>query len=44
MNSFLTLFRMSTGEDWYKIAFDTTRDSNFGCDKIECEGSSINYI
>jgi len=25
--SFVTLFRISTGEDWYKIMFDTTRES-----------------
>ena len=31
LDAFLTLFRMSTGEDWYKIMFDTTRDDDFGC-------------
>ena len=25
MNSFITLFRISTGEDWHKIMFDMTR-------------------
>jgi hypothetical protein len=29
--SFITLFRISTGEDWYKIMFDTTRDASYRC-------------
>ena len=34
---------MSTGEDWYKIAFDTTREQSFGCFYDECQGNSIKY-
>ncbi len=33
----MTLFRMSTGEDWYKIMFDMTRP--YG-DKYKCYDQS----
>lgn len=36
LESFLTLFRQSTGEDWHKIMFDTTRDSSFNCTSTSC--------
>lgn len=36
--SFLTLFRMSTGEDWDKIMFDMTRNKSYGCNSIHCLG------
>ena len=29
---------MSTGEGWYKIAFDTTRGESDGCYHSECQG------
>lgn len=31
LQAFLTLFRVSTGEVWYRIMFDTTRDRAYGC-------------
>ena len=27
----MTLFRQTTGEDWYKIMYDLTRDKSYGC-------------
>ena len=36
---------MSTGEDWYKIMFDTTRSSSLSCIPGDSCGSCINiYI
>jgi hypothetical protein len=37
--SFLTLFRISTGEDWYKIMFDTTRTAEYDCTPGDSCGS-----
>lgn len=31
LRSFIVLFRMSTGEDWYKIMFDCVRNNNNIC-------------
>ena len=42
----MTLFRMSTGEDWYKIMFDLSRPlgDTYGCHNDSCEGSGLNNI
>ena len=29
--AFITLFSIATGENCYKIMYDTTRDKNYGC-------------
>ena len=40
----MTLFRVSTGEDWFKIMFDTTRDKeNYNCTPDDSCGSSISF-
>ena len=40
-NAMTTLFRCSTGEDWFKIMFDTMKTSEDGCiEKVNC-GSRI---
>lgn len=42
MNSFITLYRQSTGEDWAKIMFDLSRDESDGClGKTTCGNSKI---
>jgi len=40
MNSFITLYRQSTGEDWAKIMFDLSRDESDGCKGITTCGNS----
>ena len=42
----MTLFRMSTGEDWYKIMFDLSRPlgDTYGCHYDSCQGSGLNNI
>jgi hypothetical protein len=37
---------MSTGEDWYKIMFDMTRERGpkYDCYSTSCEGSCIIYF
>jgi hypothetical protein len=42
--SFLLLFRMSTGESWQNIMFDTTRGRQHGCDFAGCEGTSNSIL
>ena len=38
----MTLFRMSTGEDWYKIMFDTQRTIRANCiQDISCGSSKL---
>ena len=44
MNSFMTLFRMSTGEDWYKIMYDSTRGPENGCQQASCSGNGFYII
>lgn len=42
LNSFVTLFRISTGEDWHLIMFDMTRTKKDGCmDNVSCGHRTI---
>lgn len=44
LQAFLTLFRISTGEDWYRIMFDVTRNEQFGCVENDSCGSCSFFI
>ena len=43
MRQHVTLFRISTGENWHRIMFDTTRDKSYNCIEGDSCGSS-NYF
>ena len=33
----IILFKCATGEDWFKVMFDTMKTKNDGCkDKVDC--------